>query len=80
LVAKGTAEFKVKFHDRGHVIFTSTRHMGLFEKYSRPVGNPEFRLKATKSARAKLRARIEAYAREMENTSGESLLIYSRDS
>jgi len=70
-VAKGAAGSKVKLHDKERALFALAKHLGLFEKYSRPPGNPEFRLKAAESARAKLRARIEAYAREMENESRE---------
>jgi len=53
---------RLKLHDKKHALDAIARHLGLFERYLRPVGNPEMRLKAADSARAKLRARIEALA------------------
>jgi len=53
---------RLRLHDKKHALDAIARHLGLFEHHPRPVGNPEMRLKAAESARAKLRARIEALA------------------
>jgi phage terminase small subunit len=57
---------KVKLHDKARALFALARHLGLFEHYLRPPGNPEFQERAGESARAKLRAQIEAYAKDIE--------------
>ncbi len=57
---------KVKLHDKARALLALARHLGLFERYLRPPGNPELQERNAESARAKLRAQIDAYAREIE--------------
>ena len=63
-VAKGVAGSKEKLHDKERALLALARHLGLFEKYARPPGNPLIHLKAAQSASAKLRTRIEECGRE----------------